>query len=337
MNITSFNKFSSTFYVNKRRKEAIIQPLQTIIEDNIQQQLDLIQNNLLRIKNHSQEVTLASSTSPDLQNLTAESFLREQERNLLEIKAQIIRSIEVVLADTEDVDPTSSQWSCLANYQNYSGSNLITAPSIYLPLSFYRTQDSQGRPRSIPVNPSEYLPSDKEYFRDSGCLDQPKYIVPSHHSYLQSHPTEKYNTSNADKNTNKFYCHLEPPPPTSTTSLSLPNSGDTYLRDGSPYFKKLAAQDTIYIPTRYEYGKAISWRNGTVIYNPIFYFSNPTNTFHLTDHWISVPASEPTKTIPFKHFVITIPSTHPSGRNLQAYVSPYTVADSDFLLNVSDL
>ena len=139
-----------------------------------------------------------------------------------------------MLADTEDVDPLSSEWSVLATHNNNQGLKLVRNPTVYLPLDFYCCRDNSGEAHSIPLNPSEYLPSDEAYFQASGALDPSSYVVTSNLSYLSTHRTRTYQTRDADLNTNKFYCRLEPPPPISNQSISLPNKGDTFLRDGSP-------------------------------------------------------------------------------------------------------
>ena len=329
----SISNFSSTYHVNRRRKEAIVHPLQAIIDINIQPQLDFVHAQLQRLAHHTQELVALPEDNralPTLESLSVQSLLEDQQQNLQEIQAQVERTIEIVLADTEDIDPNENRWPIFTSLNRNKGTKLIEKPIIYMPLDFYRTHDLNRKPRSVPQNPSEYLPDDEEYFEASGCLDPPEYLIPSHQSYLESRKKRSYNTSEADPTTNKFYCHLEAPPPLSNNSLSLPNSGDTFLKDGSPYYKKLDPDDNIYIPHLRSYGKVISWVNGEVVFKPKFYFSNCTNTFAEDDHWIPNDPRDDLRKVKFGNFVIALPSLNPT-RRLLAYVSPYTVADSHFL------
>ena len=98
-----------------------------------------------------------------------------------------------------------------------------------------------------------------------------------------------------------------------------------------PFYKKIDIDDNIYIPYLRRYGKVISWVNGKVIYKPKFYYSNYTSTFCDNDHWLSFPYDEPNDIVEFSLFVIALPSLNPN-RRLLAYVSPYTVSDSHFLV-----
>ena len=329
MNPAAFQELNSTYYVNRRRKEAIIQPLQSIISDLIATQLANLHTFCSRLK-HSHITIPQDLGTPNLQDITLDSIFRAQEVALQEIEAQTERAIEIILANAEDVDPLSSEWTVLALHNNNQGQQLVQNPTIYLPLNFYRVKDLQGQERSIPVNPSEYLPSDEEYFEATGALDPPTFVIPSNLSYLESRVLRNYATNNADLATNKFYCCLEPPPPVSNQSLSLPHQGDTYLRDGSPFYKKLDKGDTIYIPQFRKYGEVLSWRFNKVSYKPTWIFTSLSPTAANTDHWQPVPASDPTEQTPFGSFVINVPSSHPT-RRLFAYVSPYTASDSDFL------
>ena len=331
MNPECFREFNSTYYVNRRRKEAILQPLQEIIAESIHPSLDAINANLSRL-HHQNLLVPTQDNTPNLQQLSVKAILEDQAVNLQEIKAQVERAIDILLADTEDIDPLSTEWQCQALVNKNQGSDLIKKPTIYLPLTFYRAPDLNRVERSIPINPSEYLPSDEEFFEEAGCLQPPTYVVPTHKSYLDTalDRTKRYKTRDADISTNKFYCRLESPPPLSKQPISLPNSGDTYLRDGSPYYKKLDLQDTIYIPQHRTYGKAIHWINGVVTYKPTFCFSSPYNN-DKNAHWVPFTPSEEPSTVPFGSFVIAVPSTNPT-RRLLAYVSPYTVCDSSFLL-----
>ena len=331
MNPAAFREINSTYYVNRRRKEAIIEPLQRIITNTIEPQLAQIHSFRNRVKLYDNfSLRFDHTTPPTLQDISLEALFREQEVTLQEIRAQTERAIEVILADTEDIDPLSTDWSCQAITLNNQGQNLIEKPTVYLPLDFIRCRDLSGQTQSIPLNPSEYLPSDEAYFEASGALEPPFHVAPSNLSYLDTNRTRSYSTKDADPNTNKFYCHLDPPPPVSNQSLSLPNSGETFLRDGSPYFKKLDKGDIIYIPDQRKFGKIISWRFGLVSHQPLWIFSNHTSTYEETDHWVPILPSEPPETIPFGSFVIKITSTHPT-RRLLAYVSPYTASDSSFL------
>lgn len=333
MNVDSFRQFNSTYYVNRRRKEATIQPLQRLLEDNIEPQLDFIYAQLQRIGHITQEIVAVPEDTraiPTLESISVQTLLEDQQQNLQEIKAQVERAIEIVLVDTEDIDPTDSRWSIFAAIDEHKGNKLIEKPTVYLPLNFYRTHDFDRKPKTIPENPSEYLPSDEEYFQESGCLDPPEYLIPSHNSYLTSRKKRSYTTSDADNTTNKFFCFLEPPPPIGEGNLNLPHAGDTYLRDGSPFYKKLDIDDDIYLPIRRIYGRVVSWVNGKVVYKPKFYYSNFTSTYREDDHWIAFPHDEENDIVKFSHFVIALPSLNPS-RRLLAYVSPYTVSDSHFL------
>ena len=338
MNPVSFNEFNSTYYVNRRRKEAIIEPLQSIITDIIETQLAQIHSCRQRLQNANDIIVETRHTeAPLLQDLSLDSLFRGQEVTLQEIKAQTERAIEIVLADTEDVDPLSTEWTVLATHNANHGPKLVKNPTVYLPLDFYRCRDRSGTIQSIPINPSEYLPSDEAYFQATGALDPPRYVVTSNLTYISSHihRTRTYSTKDADSRTNKFYCRLEPPPPISNQSISLPNEGDTFLRDGSPYYKKLDKGDSIYIPDQRKYGRVTSWRFGNVYYQPTWIFSNLSNTVEETDHWKPIPASDPAEIVSFGSFVIKIASPHPT-RRLLAFVSPYTVSDSDYLLSSVD-
>ena len=343
MNPAAFRDFNSTYFVNRRRKEAIIQPLQRIITDHIAEQLNYIATLRARLShNHialpqdlSEDNSAASffddDSVPSLQSLTLDSIFRQQEVTLQEIRAQTERSIDIVLADTEDIDPLSNDWHALSLTKYHQGPRLVKDPTIYLPLEFYRVKDLQGNERSIPANPSEFLPTDEAYFQATGALDPPKYIVPSNHSYLETSNQRTYTTNNADLQVNKFYCRLEPPPPLSNQSLSLPHQGNTYLQDGSPYYKKLDKGDTIYIPHLTKYGKVKHWKFGIVVYQPTWIFQPSASSTCEHDHWSPVTISEPTEQVSFGLFVIKVPSIHPT-RPLLAYVSPYTASDSDFLV-----
>ena len=134
MNPVSFNELNSTYYVNRRRKEAIIEPLQNIISEIIETQLSNIYSCHQRLK-HSNNITVESKHTgvPRLQQLSLDSVFRTQELTLQEIKAQTERAIEIVLAATEDVDPLSSEWFVLATHNNNQGSKLVRNPTVYLP------------------------------------------------------------------------------------------------------------------------------------------------------------------------------------------------------------
>ena len=334
MNVETFQELNSTYLVNRRRKEAVIQPLQSIIWDNIEPQLNFVHTQLQCLAHHTQELEAIqedNSAIPTLRSISIQSLLEDQQQNLLQIQAQVERTIEIVLDDTEDVDPTETRWSIFTSLSNHKGTKLIKKPTIYLPLSFYRTQDLTKKPKTITENPSEYLPSDKEYFAEAGCLEPPEYLIPSHNSYLETRKKRSYTTSDADVTTNKFYFHLEPPPPLSKQSLNLPNAGGTFLRDGSPYYKKLDINDNIYIPFKRSYGQVISWVNGEVIYKPKFYFRNYTNDFEEDDNWLHYDPCDDLQKVNFGNFVIALPSLNPT-RRLLAYVSPYTVSGSLFLV-----
>ena len=336
MNPDCFREFNSTYYVNRRRKEAILTPLQDIIEETIHPQLSNINTCLYRLLHHPPVIAAPEDnrSPPSLQQLSVQSILEDQAVTLQEILAQTERAIDILLADTEDIDPLSTEWQCQALHTNNQGLSLIKGPTVYLPLTFYHSPDHKRIQRSIPINPSEYLPSDEEYFEAAGCLEPPTYVVPTHRAYLdtQIERSKPYHVADADEATNKFYCRLEPPPPLSNQPISLPHSGDTYLRDGSPFYKKLDLDDIIYIPHIRTYGRALHWINGTVTYKPTFHWSRSTNNnFNDADHWVGLNSGEEPSTIPFGSFVIAIPSTHPT-RRLLAYVSPYTTCDSSFLL-----
>lgn len=319
------NPNDSTYIVNRRRKEANIQPLQECIK-TIEQQLD----HLHILRSSIAHLTLPAIQVPNLSDLSLQSILRQQEVTLQEVKANIERSIDTIIGIPEDVDPTADNWISLAHKDNHQGNNLITNPIIYLPIFFNRAKDNTGTLQSIPINPSDYLPTDEAYFEHCKGLDPVHYTVSSHSSYLQTHKTRTYYTGQADFNTNKYFCRLDPPPINPNHQLLLPHLGDTYLRNGEPFYKRLSIGDYIYIPETRIIGRVHNWAAGIVEFQPSWYFSNLSSTPLSTDHWRPAIEQEPNKTIPFGQFVIALQHAHPT-RKLFAHVSPYTAEDSYFL------
>ena len=320
--------YNSTYIVNRRRKEANIHPLQECI-----QTIDLQLDHLWLLRSSLQQLHLPpiQADIPNLQDLSLSSIIRQQEVTLQEVRANIERSIDTIIGIPEDVDPTSDKWLSLANYKKHNGEQLIANPIIYLPIYFTRVKDRTGTLQSSPINPSDYLPTDEAYFLNTRSLDPVDYLTSSHSSFLQTHRARNYNTSEADSNTNKYFClDLLPPPEDPSTKHLLPHLGDTYLRNGDPFYKRLSVGDSIYIPKDRTIGKVLSWAQGSVDYQLTWAFSNPTNTVREDDHWYPVGEEESTKTTSLGQFVIALPNAHPT-RRLFAHVSPYTAEDSNFL------
>ena len=123
------NPNDSTYIVNRRRKEANIQPLQECIR-TIEQQLD----HLHILRSSIDNLTLPEIQVPNLSDLSLQSILRQQEVTLQEIKANIECSIDTIIGIPEDVDPTGGDWLSLAHHRKHRGENTITNPTIYLPI-----------------------------------------------------------------------------------------------------------------------------------------------------------------------------------------------------------
>ena len=124
---------------------------------------------------------------------------------------------------------------------------------------------------------------------------------------------------------------LPPPSPYSTTEHCLPHLGDTYLRNGATYYKRLKVGGNIYIPYQREIGEVEQWRFGLVQYKPQWYFSNCTNSATSTDNWLLYHQDRDSAFVAFGRFVIALPILHQPTRCLFAQVSPYTASDSCFV------
>ena len=208
---------NSTYIVNRRRKEANIHPLQECIR-TIDLQLDHLW--LLRTSLQQLHLPPIQTDIPKLQDLSLASIIRQQEVTLQEVRANIERSIDTIIGIPEDVDPTSNDWLSLADYDTHNREQLIANPIIYLPIYFSRSKDRTGTLQSSPINPSDYLPTNEAYFLNTRALDSVDYLTSSQSSFLQTHRARTYNTSEADSNTNKYFC-LDLLPPQKTTSQGI--------------------------------------------------------------------------------------------------------------------
>ena len=309
--------YNSNYIVNRRRKEANIHPLQECIR-TIDLQLDhlwILRTSLQQL--HLPPIEANIPNIPNLQDLSLASIIRQQEVTLQEVRADIERSIDTIIGIPEDVDPTSDERLSLADYKKYNGEQLIANPIIYLPIYFTRAKDRTGTLQSSPINPSDHLPTDEAYFLNTRSLDSVDYLTSSQVKHTPIPTSTSALTS-------------FPPPEDHITRHLLPHLGDTYLRNGDPFYKRLAVGDSIYLPRDRTIGKVLCWAHGKVDYCLTWAFSNPTNTVREDNHWHPVGEEESTKTTSLGHFRIALPNAHPT-RRLFAHVSPYTAEDSHFL------
>ena len=303
---------NNNYIIDLRRKESIVHSIletQFDIRDNIK-----YIDSVIAILEGNQ--FLPTPGQSNLQNASLVSIFKGQRTFFHQVLAQLDRSKDIVLAHTEEIDPTSPDFLEYANPFNQDPERLVQEPFTLLPLRVDSVTSYTGEVQSLEVNPSEYLPQDSDYSCELvGTAPPtlyhryiPKWKVPSCSPYRD--PATDYNS---------FYCSLPAP---GTVNPLLPNKTQLFDYLGTPFFKKLEIGDSVYNPDTQEFAKVIKWvnRDVTVLVTDCFQKAHSVATGFIPDSRFQTSWR-------FGKFVIALDSPYTLQRPF-AHVSPYTRADS---------
>ena len=302
--------FSTLRYnINVRRKEAIVHSI-------LQSQHD--------IKATIAAVTTFTETLNDLAGLhtpATRSLLDHINLFLYSVQAQLTRSIDIALAHSEVVDPTSIR---SPDPDNIPPPNTTPQDRIFLlPLQTEILEDPNLGDINHIVNPSEYTPEDADFKYSTNFADCQFYTEPT--VYIHSSETEHDHLSPRFKlpfkepdELNKFYCRLPSP---SEAPPTCPDKGNALDKLGNPFFKKLQVNDCVYSPTAKAFAKVSSWNPESVQVVVISKYRSYEELFEDPSSFSSFESDWQ-----FGDFCIAL--NHLEVQNFLAYVSPFTRADS---------
>ena len=300
------------YIIDLRRKESIVHSIleaQFDIRDNVKY-LDSVITTL------ESNQFLPTSGKSNLENASLLSIIKGQRTFSQQILAQLDRSKDIVLAHTEEIDPTSLDFLEYAKPCNQDPESLVKKPFTLLPLKVETEVSYTDELQRLEVNPSEYLPQDS-YHRSEISYNAFPHAYPRYVPEWEVPTCSPYRDPATDYNS--FYCDLPAP---GTVHPLLPNKSQLFDTSGTPFFKKLEIGDCIYSPDRTEFGKVLKWINKdvTVLVTDSF-------TVAQAIHTGLVPDLQFETSWRFGTFVIALESPYTLQRSF-AHVSPYTRADS---------
>ena len=312
---------TNSYYINLRRKEAQVHSIieaQYSLKEHLRE-IDSTQSVLERAPFVPAKDTLLHHGT--LENLALLKLLDTQRITIQDIQAKLDRTIELILAHSEELSPHLSNQFHFPDPDTQGRPSFIKDRLVHLPLKTTPVKDTDGDSRSVTSNPSEYTPWDTDFVARHPPVDCRPNRATTYAIKWKGHedlcaPRFPYKTSDEDT---KFYCVLPPP---FTVAPNLPNKSLTVDPDGNPYFKKLQVSDSIYNPKTLQFGRVLDWDK---------YSCDLEVTSHFQPEEALWKGDIPTKRWPITwnwgDFVISLEHFDPS-RRVFAYVSPYTREDS---------
>ena len=256
-----------------------------------------------------------------LENKAILTLFSNQDALLAGIQSRLDRTIEILLAHAEELNTPGSP---LVAHQEvvHELDTFVLDPLVHHPLKLRTIVDADGTTRNLAVNPSSYLPWDREFLLRHPpadcCLEQANCYATSWETETETwapHLSYSGTRNERDGLINKFYCVLPPP---HTVNPSLPDKSHAFDRAGYPFFKKLQVNDALYHPENHQFARALSW-DATSCEVEITSIFDSAEAF-----WSStLPRSRYEATWYWGSFVISLDQFDPQRRYL-AYVSPYT-------------
>ena len=315
----------SRYNINIRRKEAIVHSVldcQHDIKDHIKT-VKIFQDNF----NANVFLPAAQSlkTNPDsavqsLENITFNSLLNTLLLNFESTQAKLNRTIEIVLAHSEEIRRSDIPIP-YPEPVDQGDVSFIQDRLFLLPLEVDVAECHEEAYNHL-VNPSEYTPDDEGYaiqFDLTRCdyTTEPFVYLRNSESIHNSIAPNFKSPFKAPDELNKFYCCLPPP---SDVHSYIPSKSDALDKYGSPFFKKLQVNCCIYGPEEQVFAKVIAWDETKVDVEIISKFLAFPDVF---------PSSRirQKETWSFGTFCIALSYLNPERKHL-AYVSPYTRAHS---------
>ena len=149
---------TTSYYINLRRKEAQVH---SIIEAQYS------------LKEHLEEITstkdllkrapFVPAKNTAIKHGTLENFalcqlLENQHRAITDIQAKLERTIELILAHSEELSPHLSHQFHFRDPEVQARSSFVAKRLIHLPLKTNPVLDSDGESRSFCTNSSNYVP-----------------------------------------------------------------------------------------------------------------------------------------------------------------------------------
>ena len=300
------------YNINLRRKEAICHSILDVQSD--------IKDITISVETYSE--TLNNLLS--LQHPVAKSLLAEINHALAAVNAKLDRSIDITLAHSEEVLPTTIPTALVDEEDTINLHHTFPQDRLYLlPLKIESLEDPDLGDLNHILNPSEYLLGDEEFARTTSFVD----CCLEHEPTVYIHGTESIHdvlfpnfTSpfKAPTDLNKFYCALPPP---NDAPPNCPDKGNALDRCGNPFYKRLQINDCVYSPSRREFARVFSWSESEVNVEVISAYRSYTELFIDPSSFARFPCN-----YNFGDFVIAL--NHLQDRKFLAYVSPYSRTDS---------
>ena len=303
----SISSSTLRYNVNVRRKEAIVHSI-------IDSQHD--------ISDITTAVTNFTETLNDLKGLhtpAIRSLLDHINLSLHSVQAKLTRSIDITLAHSEEVNPTTIR---SPDPDDLPPAHTFTKDRIFLlPLQSEVLEDPALGDINHIINPSEYTPEDADFRYTTNLVDCHFYGEPT--SYIHSCDTEHDDLSprfrlpfKEPTDLNKFYCELPSP---AETLPQCPDKGNALDKLGNPFFKKLQVNDCVYSPSTRTFAKVQSWNQESAQVVVVSAYRPYTQLFDESTHHCFEAVWK------FGDFCIAL--NHLDNKYL-AYLSPFTRAES---------
>ena len=300
------------YNINLRRKEAICHSILDVQSD--------IKDITISVETYSE--TLNNLLS--LQHPVAKSLLAEINHALAAVNSKLDRSIDITLAHSEEVLPTTIPTALVDEEDTINLHHTFPQDRLYLlPLKIDSVEDPDLGDLHHLLNPSDYLQVDADFATTTSSVDccfehEPTIYI---HGSESTHDALFPNFQSPFKeptDINKFYCPLPPP---NDAPPNCPDKGNALDRCGNPFYKRLQINDCVYSPDLREFARVFSWTESEVNVEVISAYRPYTELF--IDH---SSFSRYCSNWQFGEFVIAL--NHLQDRKFLAYVSPYSRADS---------
>ena len=330
----------TSYFINLRRKEAAVHSIieiQCDLSKHLEEVLK-IQEELKRIPTVPKHGTYNKDASDlqTLENKALQGLFTHQWTLLAGFQNKLDRTVEIILAHTEEASPDRFPFQDL---EEYDPTLALSKPLIHLPLKLEPVVNIKGNEQNIVTNPSAYLPWDEEFIRRQPPRSEVDcQLGNSYATTWESHEdicAPRFLTASRSASTyegeriNKFYCVL--PPPGAVNPL-LPDKSLLFGKEGFPFFKKLEVNDGVYNPETRQFARVLSWEDSSCEVEVTSHFCERKDFF---DSGNSHPATRTKSTWIWGSFVISLDHFDPKRRFL-AYVSPYTRELSDPFSGVYD-
>ena len=329
----------TSYFINLRRKEAAVHSIIEIQSDLSKhlEEILTIQENLKRIPTIPKHGTFNKDASDlqTLENKALRGLFTHQETLLAGFQNKLDRTVEIILAHSEEASPDRFPFQDL---EEYNPDLALVKPLIHLPLRLEPVVDNEGNEQNLVTNPSAYLPWDEEFIRRQpprSAVDC--QLATSYSTTWESHEdicapryrTASRSASNCEgERINKFYCVLPPP---GTVNPLLPDKSLLFGNEGFPFFKKLQINDGVYSPENHQFARVLSWDTSSCEVELTSQFCGTKEFF--TSGNKPIPRTKSTWN--WGSFVISLAHFDPKRRYL-AYVSPYTRELSDPFFGLYD-